>query len=221
MEGPIPMRTSGLLAGLLGATICSLSPIAAQATIYNISLTGDANGFSESQLNFDGLHFDEFYTQLSGLDDTNAITVSQGDTINSSVSFNGDVTIPGSQVRTDILQFLTGSAFPNENTGVMGTFDFYEHGSLGASFDYDSTTSGALSSFAAVFDPIHSTGFTFDSFTNDFTIDELATPATLDGSSFEYALVSRQVPEPGTIALLGGGLLATRFIRRRKKSKTA
>jgi PEP-CTERM motif len=211
-------NASGLLFGLLGSAILVASTTASQATVFNLSLSGDIGGFSESQIDFSGLHFDEFTVGLTGLDGSNAITVSQGDTINNTVTFNGEYTIPGSQVRTDILQFLFGSSFPSENTGVNGEFNFYDGATLVATFDYGSTTGGALASFAAVFDPIHSTGFTFDSFTNDFTINELATSATLDSSSFEYALVSnlRPVPEPATLVLFGSGLLAAGVAKRRK-----
>ncbi len=193
----------------------------AHASVYTVDLTGMISDFSETTFNSGGSHYDRFIlTPLSGLDSSNAITVSQGDTINSTVTLDNPYFIPTSPSYTNILQFFTGSSFPSENTEVQGTFDFYDGGSLVGSFTYLSTTSNSLASYAANFPP-NNAGFTFDSFTNDFQITTLGIPATLDGSYFFYDLV--QVPEPSALALFGAGLVgfAGFAAYRRRKTMTA
>jgi hypothetical protein len=214
--------TAGLLPALLTAAIWMGGATFAEAgSTFDISLTASTANFSESQFDFNGQHYDRFYVDLSGLSQDNAFTVSQGDSINNTVTFDNEVTIPGSEDHTNLLQDLTGSTFEDENTGVTGTMDFYDHGVLVASFDYTSTTSGLLSSYAAVFPPSN-TAFTFDSFTNDFLIYDLADSARLDGSDFFYDLVSDNVvPEPGTLALVAAGLAVFGALRLRKSTKSA
>ena len=204
-----------LFKSLAVAAILAVTGSQARAATYTVSLTGMTSGFTESMFNFNGSHYDAFFLNLSGLDANNAFTVSQGDTINSTVTLDAAYTIPASQQHTDFLQFLTGSAFPNENTGVNGTFTFFDAGVQVASFGYSSTTSGQLASYAALFPP-NNGAITFDSFTNDFFTNTLATSATLDGSSLEYALVSNAVPEPASWAmmLVGFGMMGG-LLRRR------
>ena len=215
------MKYQNLLAVAAAYLLIGSAAGHAGAATYDIALIGNPSGFTESSFDFNGQHFDQFSLGLDGLSSTDSVTVSQGDVIDSTVFFIGDYTIPMSMARTDILQFLTGSSFPSEDTGVSGEFNFYDGATLVRTFDYGSSSSGALSSFAAVFPP-DNTAFTFDSFTNDFMITNLATPATLDGSSFTYDLVSDipAAPEPSVWALLmvGGGLIgfALRFGRRSK-----
>jgi hypothetical protein len=189
-------RLLAAAAAVLSGAIASAS----QAATFTLDLTGDPSTFNAFQFNFNHLHYDEFSMPLSGLDGANAITVSQGDTINSTVTLTAPYTIGTDTGHTDILQFLTGTTFPNEGTGVSGTFNFYDGANLVASFGYFSTTSDALASYAAVFPP-NNGAFTFTSFTNSAVVASLPTPATLDGSSFTYALANT-VPEPATWAMM-------------------
>jgi hypothetical protein len=210
-----------VLKSLIAAGVVAIGAGQAQATTFDRSLTGVVANFSESQFNFSGLHFDRFDLPLSGLDSSDSFTVAQGDIINEIVTLDTPYTIPTSMVRTDILQYLTGSSFPSENTGVDGTFTFFLGGSQVGSFGYSSTTSSSLASFAANFPP-NNGAFTWDSFTNGFTINTLATPATLDGSFFEYELASTPVPEPAAWAmmLVGFGLIGG-AMRTQSRAKTA
>ncbi|WP_294533013.1 PEP-CTERM sorting domain-containing protein [uncultured Rhodoblastus sp.] len=209
-----------MIGTLLASSALAICAGKAQATNYTLNLSGDPANFTQYSIPAFGYIFDVHYLTLTGLDPDNAITVSQGDTIDSTVTLTSAYTIPQSVVRTDILQYLTGSAFPLDGTGVDGTFIFYLGGTAVNTFSYSSSTSGQLASFAAVFPP-NNGAFTFDSFTNDFTINTLPNPATLDGSAFAYALVSNAVPEPSTWAMMLAGFAGLGFVGyRRNKAAT-
>ena len=190
-----------LLKGLTTAAVIAIGAGQAQATTFSDSLSGAVADFQHSSFDFGGNHYERYVLPLSGLDSSNSFTVSMGDTIDSTVTLDMPYTIPMSELYTNILEIHSGSNFPNEPTGVDGTFTFFLAGSPVASFTYSSTTSQQLASYTANFPP-NNGALTWDSFTNDFTINTLATPATLDGSLFFYDLVSNSVPEPATWAMM-------------------
>jgi hypothetical protein len=205
----------------LAVSALALAAGQAQATIFNLNLAGDAANFFSYQIVSGGLKFDGKFLPLTGLDASNAITVSQGDEIVSTVAMSSAYTIPTSVVRTDLLQYFTGSSFPAGDTGVNGSFTFYLAGAVVNTFSYGSSTSNQLASFAAVFPP-NNTAFTFDSFSNDLIISNLGAPATLDGAAFNFALVSN-APEPATWAMMlaGFGALGLAGYRRGRRAALA
>jgi hypothetical protein len=194
------MRIRSVLAA--AAIVATTVATAAEATV-TISLTGDIADFTQSQLSWGGLLFDEYYMPLSGLDATNAFTVDVGDTIDATVTLDQAFTMPASLVRTDFLLYLTGSSFPAGETGVHGTIALFNGSSQVFSTPYWSSTTGQLASFGAFFPPDNA-AYTFDSFTVETTIDKLDAPGIIDHAGFEYALVSNvgAVPEPSVWAML-------------------
>lgn len=186
-----------LIRSTLAASALAVLGGQAEADTYDRLLYGQVANFSGP--GYCGAFCQNFYLPLSGLDPLEALAVQQGDVVDVTVTLDQAYTIPTSTGHTNILLVLSGSSFPAENTGVDGTFNFYDAGSLVATFPYSSTTSSQLASYAVYWPPNNT--FTFDSFTVDVNINTLATTATLDGSSFDYQLVS-QVPEPATWAML-------------------
>jgi hypothetical protein len=222
------MITKRLMKSLLAASalaVVATGSTASHAATFDVALTASATGFVEGGTDFDGFHFDQFSVFLSPATPTDLpITVAQGDTINTTVTFDGLVTIPVSEVRTDLVQFLSGDGFPATGTQVDGTYKFFNGSDLVNTFGFESTTSGGLASFAAVFPPSNG-AFTFDSFTDDFVVTTLSAPATIDHSSFTYSLVSNlpAVPEPATwsLMLVGFGGLGALLRRRRAEAVAA
>ena len=129
----------------MAATLAA-SSTASKATTINLSLNGDTGAFAEFQYDVFGLHFQDFFLPLTGLDAGNAVTVSQGDTVHSTITLNGEYTIPASIVWTGILTHLMGTSFPLESTRLLGTYTFYDHGTLGTSLVSDASSFGKLGS---------------------------------------------------------------------------
>lgn len=182
------------------ATICIGH---AQASTIVLNLSGTASDLIPGT----GGVYDTHYAVLSGIDVP--ITVNTGDTINTTVTFDGDVTIPVGSGHTDILQFLFGSFTPGDVL-TFGDFNFYEGGVLQATLNGDAGTSNQIANYALLFpgdSPIM-----FDSYTNDFTVTIAgAGTATVDSAAFRYSVAAAvaAVPEPATWAmfLLGFGAI--------------
>ena len=204
-----------LFVAMLSCTVA----MPATAATYVIPLTGSTTNYTASSFDYNGEHYERKDFSLSGLSSANSVTVAQGDEISSTVTFDGLLTIPQATGHNNFLQYFFGSAFPSENTGVHGTFNLFNGTSLVATYVYGSTTSNQLASYAALFPP-GNPSVTFDSFTNDFTIDTLATPATLESALFSYDVVSAAVPEPATWAMMILGFaVAGAALRREAKRK--
>jgi hypothetical protein len=194
---------------------------AAQANAFNIDLSGTAGGFSNETIDCCGAHYDQFFENLTGLNADNAFSVQQGDTIDATVTFDTAVTIPASITRTNVNLFLFGSQFPAESTGDNGPTTLFLGGNQVAQLNEDTGTFGALASGGDFFPP-NNGPLTFDTINFSFTINNLATPATLDSSEFDFSLVSpaaATVPEPAAWALMlmGFGAMGAALRSRRQR----
>ncbi len=194
----------------------------AQATTYNLDLTGQVSSGWYSTQDWNGTHYDVWTLQLSGLDMSNAITVAQGDRINATISLDQTFTIPASVSLTWFDLSLRGSQFPNVDTGTNdGQTSFFNNGSLvtSAGTGQSTTTSGGLE-YAVTFSPPDNGAITFNSVTTEFAIEMLSGTGSLDTAYIDYYLFSPSspvapVPEPSTFLLLGLGFAGVGFLRKR------
>jgi hypothetical protein len=210
------MKTKTLVKHLVAVAVLTLAIGQAQAaTTFDLSLTGIVSGGVYSSGDYGSTHYEDWYLQLSGL---LPITVSQGDTINATITLDKSFTIPASVQLTFFDFTLSGTSFPSINTGTSGTTSFFNNGAPGLSGSFGTTTSGFLIN-GAVFGPPNNTSITFDSLTSNFTIDTLGQSVILDGAYIDYILESpaTSVPIPAAIWLLGSGLLGLAGFRRKIK----
>lgn len=211
--------TSKRLMMLAAVSAAALWVGQARAATFDLDLSGVVANGSFSSQEIGPTHFDQWFLSLSGLDASNAINVSQGDTINATITLDQAFTIPASVQATTFTFFLFGSAFPPINTGATGTTDFFLGGGQGPHGATITTTCCQLATTVG-FVPPDNGAITFDKVVSSFTIDTLGQPVTLDGSAISYTLFSpiAGVPEPAswTLLLVGfGGLGATLRSKRR------
>jgi len=219
--GVVVMRTK--FAWLTAATALTFAIHApASAVTFDLTLSGQTANFLNFQQDCCGNHYNQFLLTLSGLDSSNAITISQGDTINATVTLDTAFTVPASTAFTDYNLSLSGSAFPAQNTATgNGTFTLFNAGSIVASFGIGASTSGAIAGAGDLFPP-NSGELTFDSFTAVFEITDLATPATLDGSLLLVSAADpiSPTPEPATWAMMVSGFGLVGFALRGRRRTT-
>ena len=210
----MPVKNTLALAGLAFALALGVGQ--ANAGTVTLNLSGKPSkailGAFESGSEF----FKTWDLSLSGLDPTT--TLSQGDTVQVTLTLDDPLTVPASTDYTFYALYLFSSGFASVPTQTTGSMTFFDGGSQVA------TGSAVTGGFGAVdktvsFTPPNNGAMTFDSVTLDFSIDELASPQTVDTAVFAYQLASPAVPEPGTWALIlsgcGGLGLALRHRRRR------
>jgi hypothetical protein len=216
------MALRNLVIAAVGAT--TLLAGQASAVTYDLVLSGHTADFQNFQQDCCGNHFNQFLLQLSGLDSTNAITLSQGDIINATGTLDAAFTVPASTAFTNYDLNLFGSALPAQNTGTgNGTFTLFYGGSMVATFGIGASTFSQIAGAGNLFPP-NSGSLTFDSFTSVFEITDLATPATYDGTQLLISAADpiSAVPEPATWAMMVGGFgLVGAALRGRRKTTIA
>ena len=195
------MAMKNLMKPVMAVAAFALCAGHAQAATFTLNLTGVVADGVFFHFNSGGTHYDQWLLPLMGLDSSNQITVSQGDTINATVTLDQLFTVPASQQLTSFSFLTTGSSFPAINTGVSGATTFFNGITPIKGGSGSTTTSSQLANDVGFF-PSNNTAFTFDSVTSNFTIDTLGQPATLDRASISYTLFSRAVPEPASWAML-------------------
>ena len=224
-SGKQTMTTKHRMKLALAASILVLGVGHAEAATYNLNFTAVAANGSTADFFGGTTHYNQYSVTLSPSDPLQAFTVEQGDIINATVNFDGLFTIPASVTRTNFAFFLEGDAFPNENTGVNSDITIYNGLNVVLEQSGSTTTSGFLASTIDIYPP-NNGAITFDSFTTNFTIYDLATPASVYRGVFDYTLVEDNavapVPEPAawTLMLIGFGGLGA-MVRSRRKTALA
>ena len=196
------------------ALLCAAGIGHAQADSFYISFDGVASEGVFSSYDIGAFHYDNWSLNLSSTD--LPVTVSNGDTVNATITLDQSFTIPASVAATFFEFSLTGTPFPAGDTAVNGTTTFFNNGVQGLSGSVGFLNSGVLANSFNILPPDNGP-ISFDTVTSNFNITQLDTPATLDRASIYYSRVT-PVPEPETYALLlaGLGLVGTAVWRRKR-----
>jgi hypothetical protein len=222
------MNTKHFLTSLMAASALALGAGGAHAATFTVDLTGDASTASHFDTISPGSEDVGDTLSLTGLDDTNAFTVYQGDTINGTIKLtNGTLTLhqAGSFSAADL--FLTGGADQDTQASTTVTFLL-----AGVAVDTGSDLAGTRTDLAlgASYGANHP-DITFDEIEFSSTVTILGTPdatppipgvpTTVNGAFLNLQAITNTpiaaVPEPASWALMlvGFGGLGVMLRRRR------
>ena len=198
----------------------ALVSFGAQASNYVLNLSGTLASAGTNGFDSGGTHYDQWFLSLNGLDSSNAITLSQGDSVSAVITFDGPLTVPASVDRTSFVFVLAGPGFPSDPIQTSGTASL---SLLGTSVASSATNCGTSTQIASCWGtiPPDNGSVSFDQVTLNFSVDTLSTPGTANASVFAYTLFSPSapVPEPISSVLLLAGLGAL-VLRRRQSELT-
>jgi hypothetical protein len=122
------------IAGIRSAIVLAALGLGqAQATTFDVNLTGNVGDGNFSSFDSGGTHYDQWILLLSGLDSSSSISAQSGDTINATITLDQSVTIPASVDITAFALILSGASFPSIDTGTSGTTSFFNQGVASAS----------------------------------------------------------------------------------------
>lgn len=197
--------------GLIGLCL----PHASNAATFNLNLSGRLADASTGSFDSGASRLDCWILDLTGLDASNAITVSNGDSINVTITLDKIAMIPPSGTMTSFGLTLTGVAFPAVYAVTSGSTSFFSEGVAGPSASANTGGYGSLFN-APYFVPPANGAIAFDSVLSTLSIDMLSIPATLDFAYIDYQLTSPipDLPQAASIAL--GLAFLTRVVRRGK-----
>lgn len=192
----------------------------ASAATFDLSLSGVVDNSQYTVVSSGGFDFNFWLLSLDGLSPGNAITVSQGDVIHATITFDKSVELPASVDHTVLELLLTGSTFPAIDTGTTGAaITLFSAGLPVSSGGSDCTTSSQLAVCQALFPP-DNTALSFDKVTANFTIGTLGQPVVLDAARVAAAVVNPSpVPEPNVALLALAGLGCAGFAARRRQAQ--
>jgi hypothetical protein len=224
------MITRTLIKRSLAIAVLALGIGQAQATVFNLNLSGTVSDGTYSSYDWNTTHYDTWWLNLSGLDSSNAISVAVGDTVNATITLDHSFTIPSSVDQTWIELSLSNSngGFPAGDTGTTNdTVAFFNGGVAGPSGTGSNCSSNGFFPSCNLFYGPSYPSITFDQVIMSFDVEKFGTmapgeTATLDSAQFGYYLFSpAQVvspvsePETYSMILVGLGLLGV-MARRRK-----